>query len=499
MNKRFALIALLLAALMLLSGCNLIGHDDELDGAQVVAKVETNQGTTEITKAEWEAYRDYLASYYQQYFQQYFGVTMQLTDDDIASYGESAVEQLIESVVLEDKMKELGFEPLPEEDATDVESYADSMFNFYKLMIRYQNYPDLETVEEEEARLAAATADEATGSEATPAEAVDTERKATVTNDQLDEMLTNDLNTVGYTRDYFVQNQTASVQREKIREYAAKDVEVTDEQVKEEFDKRVATQKESYDANPAGYVTAENNGTTNYYVPEGYRGVKNLLIRFSDEKQSEISDLNSAISTANTTLSDAQSQLDDLKAEDTSSYDEETKASYDEQVAALEETVTTAQATLDESNAKLETVTAEAYDEILATAQDALARAQAGEDFDSLLETYGQDTGMNNEPNKSRGYLVCDGLSIYEQSFQDAAMALEKVGDVSAELVKTSYGYHILQYATDVAAGEVEYTDEIKSDIYDTMLSDAKDAAYEAAVTQWVSEAKVTTYSKVMK
>lgn len=125
-----------------------------------------------------------------------------------------------------------------------------------------------------------------------------------MTNDQLDEMLTNDLNTVGYTREYFVQNQTASVQREKIREYAAKDVEVTDDQVKEEFDKRVASQKESYDANPAGYVTAENNGTTNYYVPEGYRGVKNLLIRFSDEKQSEISDLNSAISTANTTISE---------------------------------------------------------------------------------------------------------------------------------------------------------------------------------------------------
>ena len=151
------------------------------------------------------------------------------------------------------------------------------------------------------------------------------------------------------------------------------------------------------------------------------------------------------------------------------------------------------QATLDESSAKLETVTAEAYDEILPTAQDVLARAQSGEDFDSLIETYGQDTGMNNEPNKSRGYLVCDGLSVYEQSFQDAAMALEKVGDVSAELVKTSYGYHILQYATDIAAGEVEYTDEIKSNIYDTMLSDAKDAAYEAAVTQWVSEAKVTT------
>ena len=490
MNKRFALVALLLAMVMLLSGCNLIGHDEELDGAQFVAKVNG----TELTKAEWEAYRDYLASYYQQYYQQYFGVSMQLTEDDVKAYGDAALEQMIENVVLQDKMKEFGFEPLPEEDATDVESYAESMFSFYKQMIRYQNYPDLETVEEEAERLASATPDEATLDEATPDEA-----KATVTNAELDEMLTNDLTSIGYTREYFVQNQTASVQREKIREKAAEGVEVTDEQVQEEFDKRVATQKESYDANPAAYVTAENNGTTNYYAPEGYRGVKNLLIRFSTEKQNEIQELNSAITSASKTLSDAQKQLDTLNGTDTAEYDEESKASYEQEIAALNETIATAQATLDESNAKLETVTAEAYDEILATAQDVLARAQAGEDFDALLEEYGQDTGMKNEPNKSRGYLVCEGLSIYEQSFQDAAMALAKVGDVSAELVKTSYGYHILQYATDVTPGTVELTEEIKSDIYNTLLSDAKDAAYESAVTQWVSEADVKTFPKVMK
>ena len=485
MNKRFALVALLLAMVMLLSGCNLIGHDEELDGAQVVAKVNG----TELTKAEWEAYRDYLASYYQQYYQQYFGVSMQPTEDDVKAYGDAALEQMIENVVLQDKMKEFGFEPLPEEDATDVESYAESMFSFYKQMIRYQNYPDLETVEEEAERLASATPDEATPDEA----------KAIVTNAELDEMLTNDLTSIGYTREYFVQNQTASVQREKIREKAAEGVEVTDEQVQEEFDKRVATQKESYDANPAAYVTAENNGTTNYYAPEGYRGVKNLLIRFSTEKQNEIKELNSAITSASKTLSDAQKQLDTLNGTDTAEYDEESKASYEQEIAALNETIATAQATLDESNAKLETVTAEAYDEILATAQDVLARAQAGEDFDALLEEYGQDTGMKNEPNKSRGYLVCEGLSIYEQSFQDAAMALAKVGDVSAELVKTSYGYHILQYATDVTPGTVELTEEIKSDIYNTLLSDAKDAAYESAVTQWVSEADVKTFPKVMK
>ena len=106
---------------------------------------------------------------------------------------------------------------------------------------------------------------------------------------------------------------------------------------------------------------------------------------------------------------------------------------------------------------------------------------------------------MISEPNKSRGYLVCDGLAIYEQAFQDAAMALANVGDISAEPVKTSYGYHILQYAGDVESGMVEYTDEIKESIRVTMLEEAQNAAYEAAVAQWVAAAKVETFPKVME
>ena len=127
-----------------------------------------------------------------------------------------------------------------------------------------------------------------------------------------------------------------------------------------------------------------------------------------------------------------------------------------------------------------------------------LAKAQAGEDFDALIETYGEDTGMISEPNKSRGYLVCDGLTMFVQEFQDAAMALANVGDVS-EPVKTEFGYHILQYATDIAAGEVEFTDELKTTLYDTLLTQAQEAAYEAAVTQWVYSAKVETFPKIMK
>ncbi|MGN0996102.1 MAG: peptidylprolyl isomerase, partial [Candidatus Ventricola sp.] len=493
MKKGMALIVLLVAAAVMLSGCNLIGYDAELDGAQVVAKVND----TEITKAEWTAYRDAMVAYEQQYFKQYYGITLPVDEESLVAYGEAALEQMIENQVIADKMKELGIDPLGEEDAADVESYADSMLEFYKMLLRYQNYPDLETVEEEQERLAAAA--EATPGEATPAEAVSLEPVATITDAQLDEMLLNELAQLGYTREYFVQSQTSSVQSDKLHEETGKDVAVTDEQVRAQFDTLAAQQKESYDATPSAYASAVNNGSDVYYVPAGYRGVKNLLIKLKAERQSEIDGLKSELSTAQNTLSSSNEQLEELRAEDTAGYDEETLKSYNEQIATLEEQAAAAQATIDETQAKLDTATEAAFAEILPIAQEVLAKAQAGEDFDALVETYGEDTGMTSEPNKSRGYLVCDGLSIYEQSFQDAAMALENVGDLSAEPVKTSYGYHILQYATDVDSGEVEYTDEIKSAIYSDMLSEAQDAAYEAAVTQWVSEADVKTFPKIMK
>ena len=483
MKKWIALIAIMLVALVTLSGCNLIGYDEDLDNAQVVATVNG----TDITKAEWKNYTEYLANYYQQYYQQYFGITMPMTEEDVASYGDAALEQLIQSVVLQDKVKELGFDPLGEEDAAEVEDYADSMMEFYKLMMRYQNYPDLETVEEEQERLAAEA-------EETPSEPVET--VATLTNADLDALLESDLSAQGITREYFVQSRTSSVQSDKLYEYVTADVTVTDEQVKAEFDSKVASQKESYDATPTLYAS---NSDSAYYVPEGYRGVKNLLIKLSDEDQSAIDELNDTLTTAKNTLNDVNSQLEELRAEDTSAYDEETLASYNEQIAALEEQAAAAQATIDETGAAVEEKTEAAFAAILPKAQEVLALAQSGEDFDALVETYGEDSGMKSEPNKTQGYLVCEGLARYEQSFQDAAMALENVGDVSEELVKTSYGYHILQYATDIAAGEVEYTDEIKETIHADMLEQAQDAAYDAAVTQWVSEATVKTFEKVMK
>ena len=482
MKKGILLIMALVLALVTLSGCNLIGYDEALDGAQVVAKV----GDREITKTMWQAYRDYIVAYEQQYMQQYYGFSFDVDEETLASYNETALEQIIQSVVVENKIAELGLDQLSEEESAEIEEYATSMADFYKQMLRYQNYPTLETVEEEAERLASAEGEAG-------------EPVATVTNAQLDEMLAKDLEATGYTYEYFKNNQVATLQEERIRDYVAGEIVVTDEEVKANFDEQVAAQQTSFDETPTLYMTYQNYGYDTYYVPAGYRGIKHVLVKADDAKLTEIQTLTSTVSTAESAIASATEQLDEMKAEDVSGYDAEAKAAYDEQLAALEAQLASEQATLTESQEKLAALTEEAFAEILPTAEEVLAKAQAGENFDELIAAYGEDPGMTTEPNMTTGYMVCEGLAVYEQAFQDAAMALENVGDVSAELVKTSYGYHILQYTSDIEAGAVEMTEEIKTTLHDSLLKTAQDAAYDAAVTQWVSEAKIETFPKIMK
>ena len=77
-------------------------------------------------------------------------------------------------------------------------------------------------------------------------------------------------------------------------------------------------------------------------------------------------------------------------------------------------------------------------------------------------------------------------------------MALQKIGDIS-DLVETEYGYHILKYATDIEPGMQEVTDEQKESLRGDLLKTKQDAAYESAVSQWTSDAKIERFPKVMK
>ena len=79
--------------------------------------------------------------------------------------------------------------------------------------------------------------------------------------------------------------------------------------------------------------------------------------------------------------------------------------------------------------------------EIKPKAEEVLEKAKNGEDFEALIDEYGEDPGMESEEYKD-GYLV-DEMSNFELPFKETSLKLEE-GEIS-DLVPTVYGYHIIK------------------------------------------------------
>jgi len=92
-------------------------------------------------------------------------------------------------------------------------------------------------------------------------------------------------------------------------------------------------------------------------------------------------------------------------------------------------------------------------------AEEALAKATSGEDFDALVKEYGEDPGMESEPN---GYLITktgstlDGQSTMVAEFTKGSFAVG-VNEVKPELVESDYGWHIIK-RYEITAGNDNYS-----------------------------------------
>lgn len=76
-------------------------------------------------------------------------------------------------------------------------------------------------------------------------------------------------------------------------------------------------------------------------------------------------------------------------------------------------------------------------EEARAIAEEVMSKLQAGEDFDTLMETYNEDPGMEQYPD---GYIFTEGQFVEE--FYNMAMSL---GDYEYDMVESTYGMHVIQ------------------------------------------------------
>ena len=108
-------------------------------------------------------------------------------------------------------------------------------------------------------------------------------------------------------------------------------------------------------------------------------------------------------------------------------------------------------------------------------AQSILDRINAGEDFDTLMNQYSEDTGLSNNPN---GYTFTEGQMVTE--FYDGAKALAE--DEVSELVKSSYGYHIIKRVK---------LDDSQLDNFKSDIVSAISGSMDELLKQWIDEAQV--------
>ncbi len=280
----------------------------------------------------------------------------------------------------------------------------------------------------------------------------------------------------GYEEDTFI---AASLEADifntvfnRLQAHVVGDNKVSDEDVVEYFNALVQEDRETYQNDIGSYeFYSQYYGQPSYYIPEGYRGIIHILLKVDEELMNTWKDLTARL----------EEQKSDSGAEPTET----------EEPAADAEPTATPEPTAEPVTQEMVDAAEKAIlDSVKDTLDEIKAKLEGGAAFTDLIKEYGTDTGMQNESNLANGYMVHKDSILFDPAFQKAAMALEKIGDVS-EPVVGQYGVHILQYLRDVPGGAVELTDEMKEEFRATLQGELEDDLFQSALDEWMAAAKV--------
>ncbi len=443
MQKK-SLLALLLALMMLLSGCALVSVDTAKDNARVIVDVNGETVTKAVISASVQNQISMYESY-NQIYSAYYGIS-NYYPTDTATVTSQVIDAYVNQLVSQQKAKELGLYEMTEEEQAAVDADGKAHYDSFIQSVASTYMPG-STLEGDELTAAA--------------EKYVAEHEVTTVDGRS-------------TLADFVAAAADEKAVEKLEANMIKDVAVTDEEIQADYDAKVESAKTSYEADPNAYGTAVNGGSTVYYAPAGYRMVKHILVKVSDEDSAAATEKQTALTTAQTALTDAQAALD--------------AAAEDADKTALQAAVEAAQKAVDEAQ--------KAYDEAHAAGMaNAKAKADAlyaqitaeGGDFEAILADNNGDAAQ-----PANGYAIREGFTSFVESFTNAALALKNVGDVT-EPVESTYGYHIIKYVADVAEGPVAL-DTVKDGISSALLTNKQNEMLTETLAKYVSEATVKTY-----
>lgn len=363
---------------------------------------------------------------------------------DLAAYGmeesvkKDMIDTAVENAVILSKAEELGLTDYDETQMAEFESSAAAMVEEYTHYYIDYYYPDAEEITDE----------------------MQAESDAYwAANDMdYDSLLKTLMEDAAYSAVY---------------NHVTADVAITEEDVEAAYQALIEANKASY-SNDRTYNSDRTSGVAIAWNPENYRAVKHVLIMFNDEQAQLYSDLQSQLSSLNT----------EKEALENPSEETDTAAEGEENAESR---------TIEEINADIAACATEIealYSQLMPTAEEVIAKFNDGADFQSLIDEYNADPGMQSGLSAEIGYAVTETDSSYwEQAFTDGAMSIANKGEISAP-VYGSNGIHIIYYMDDIPAGEVAL-DEIRADVEEDALEDKLQTTYDDQISAWMEEMNV--------
>ena len=430
--KRLLALLLMLAMCLALTACK--KEEPAPDANTTLPAVSTGNpddvmitiGNEKVTRAEYESYLATLNSYYTNY-------GYDVTEAELAAMlKQFALQTGVEYAVMNQKVVEMGLSLTEDEKNAAI---ADAQAQWEAVIADGMAYYGITEESTEEQR-----------------------------NTTMVSVLA-ELESMGYTAESYQADAIKYAGYDKLSAVITKDVAVTDEEVVEYYNDLVETDKAIYENDAAAYEQTQYMnqmyamyGMSDYvvdiyYKPAGYRLVTHILLE-ADE----------ALLTAYTEL----------------------QAAYEEQQNTLEEGGEVTEALI--SAEEVENARLAILNNVQPKVDEINQKLAEGKTFAELIPEYTTDPGMMDEASIAAGYEVHMDSTNWVTAFRDQAFTVDNIGDVTAPVV-TDYGVHILQYVADVPAGPVELTDELHAAFKANLLQSAKDAAYYAAIDEWMAAA----------
>lgn len=339
----------------------------------------------------------------------------------------SAKESAIQKSVILQKATELGLDKLTDEEKKALEDKANSTYEeLLKALTAQLGLKDTSTAEE----------------------------KAKITADAEKKLVE-----FKYTKDKILENEILNKTLKNVEAYLSKYIVVSEEEVKSKYDELVANDKAKFETNIQAFETNNSRGVKTWFVPEGFKGIKHILLSVDEPLLSKVKELSAKL--------EESSNTHNQEAQATNAPTEEPK----------ETSAPVTQADLDAANKAV-------LDSVKTKTDEIYKKFKEGTKFDDLVVEYGTDPGMKQEPYKTKGYLVNKDSVVYDPAFTNAAAELQSIGSISQPIIGM-YGVHILYYDSDIKSGAAELNDENKTFIENQLLNEKKTKAVTSGIDEW--------------